>query len=143
VPEQIAGGWIKIGALLVALSTCQAVSAQPPSPAPTNELLKLPKLIPDCERGREGAIVVCGRRSTDERYRIPESLRGEPPRGGNNAWAARQAALDDAARAERPGSNSTVGAGGQTGEREQMLREWSIVCPKVDGSWWKHKCRAQ
>lgn len=142
--ETIGAVWVKRGAIVAALSTCQATSAQPPSPAPTDALPKLPKVTPDCDRtGTQGEVVVCGRRRTDERYRIPESLRSEPSRVGNNAWSARQAALDDAARPQRPGSNSPVGSGGQTGEREQMLRDWSILCPKVDGSWWKHKCRTR
>jgi hypothetical protein len=142
VLEQIAAGWIKRGAMLVALSTCQAISAQPPSPVRTNDLSRLPRVIPDCDRaGAEGEIVVCGRRSNNERYRIPESLRSEPFGGENSSWPARQGLLEDAARVGRPGSNSPVGSYGQTGEREQMLREWWLVCPKVDGSWWKHKCR--
>lgn len=142
--KAVAARGAKFVAIIAALIVTQGSLAQAPEPVAKNEPPKLPKVIPDCEQADAGSeVVVCGRRSAKEQYRIPETLRSAPLRGGNNSWTARQAALDEAARPERPGSNSAVGVGGQSGEREQMLREWSIVCPTVDGSWWKHKCRTQ
>ena len=86
---------------------------------------------PDQQDG--GEIVVCGRRSPGDRYRIPGDLRDERRPPTQRAWGSRVDAAGDIGRAERPGSNSPVGSGGQTGQRQQMLREWGEVCPKING----------
>ena len=74
--------------------------------------------------GNQGEVVVCGRRGTDSPYRIPKALRNTKARSGGQSWGGRVGAIEDASRAGRPGSNSPVGSGGQTGQREEMLREW-------------------
>lgn len=84
--QKVGGHLIKGGAILVALSAPQPVSAQATSAAPPAQLPTLPKVVPDCERaGAEGEIVVCARRSPNDRYRVPEGLRSDPRRGGNTA----------------------------------------------------------
>jgi hypothetical protein len=74
--------------------------------------------------GNQGEVVVCGRRGVESPYRIPKALRNTKARSGGQAWGSRVGAMEDASRAGRPGSNSPVGSGGQSGQREEMLREW-------------------
>ena len=79
----------------------------------------------ECPKGREGEIVVCGRRDESERYRIPKELREDKTKRPDEvAWGARNRLLDDAARDTMPGSCSVVGSYGQSGCRQQMLRQW-------------------
>ena len=78
-----------------------------------------------CPKGSDGEIVVCGRRDESERYRIPKELREDKEkRPSEVAWGARNRLLDDAARDTMPGSCSVVGSYGQSGCRQQMLRQW-------------------
>ena len=74
--------------------------------------------------GNQGEVVVCGRRGADSPYRIPKALRNNKARSGGQSWGGRVGAMEDASRAGRPGSNSPVGSGGQSGQREEMLRQW-------------------
>ena len=69
-------------------------------------------------------IVVCARQPEEERYRIPEPLRrsSRPP---ETSWGTQAAQLDEAQRDSRPDSCSVVGSFGQTGCRQQMLRDWA------------------
>jgi hypothetical protein len=69
-------------------------------------------------------IVVCARRPENDRYRIPKELRGRNAPLSETAWGARAAGLEEESRAGRPGSCSTVGSYGQTGCRQEMLRDW-------------------
>lgn len=71
-------------------------------------------------------IVVCARRPEAERYRIPPRLRELPEDKAEVAWGTRVATLDEASRATRPNSCSPVGAGGQTGCTEALLRQWMM-----------------
>lgn len=69
-------------------------------------------------------IVVCARQPEEERYRIPEPLRrsSRPP---ETSWGTQAAQLEEAQRDSRPDSCSVVGSFGQTGCRQQMLRDWA------------------
>jgi hypothetical protein len=75
-----------------------------------------------CPPSTEDTIVVCARKSENERYRIPETLRGDPNDPKNQAWAERATALEYAGRAGI-GSCSPVGPGGSTGCFNQLVRE--------------------
>ena len=77
---------------------------------------------PDVRAGDE--IVVCARRPETERYRIPKELRGRGERPSETAWGSRVAGLEDASRPSMPGSCSPVGTYGQSGCRQQSLRDW-------------------
>jgi hypothetical protein len=77
-----------------------------------------------CPVAEEGEVVVCARRSDDERYRIPREFRGEGGRPTETAWGTRMEALEEAGRASMPGSCSPVGSYGQTGCRQQLLDQW-------------------
>lgn len=76
-----------------------------------------------CPRSSGDDIVVCARRPESERYRIPPALRGGD-RPSEVSWGSRVAALEDAARDQRPNSCSVVGSWGQTGCISQRIRQW-------------------
>lgn len=75
-----------------------------------------------CPQSSEEEIVVCARRPEEERYRIPAPLRQTEPT--EVAWGARVADLEDASRVGRPNSCSVVGAYGQGGCTQQLIRQW-------------------
>jgi hypothetical protein len=66
-------------------------------------------------------IVVCARRPEDDRYRIPEPLRGSNV-SDNQSWAANARSLEYVGRTGIQ-SCSTVGPGGFTGCWEEMMRQ--------------------
>lgn len=77
-----------------------------------------------CPQARdENEVVVCARRPEEERYRIPAPLR-RGDRRTETSWNTRAAEIEDAQRDSRPDSCSVVGTFGQTGCRQQMLRQW-------------------
>jgi hypothetical protein len=76
-----------------------------------------------CPRGADGDIVICGRRSERERYRIPEELRDtardrDPE---SESWAVRAESLEYVGRTGIQ-SCSTVGPAGFTGCWAEMMR---------------------
>ena len=78
-----------------------------------------------CPAGDGDEIVVCAREPESERYRIPKKLRDKAPvESGARSWADRVAGVEEASRAQRPNSCSSVGASGQTGCTQAMLRQW-------------------
>jgi hypothetical protein len=106
---------------LLALGLAAPAPAQPPEKT-TSAIVYGDE---PCPKGADGEIVVCGRRDESERYRIPEELREDKTkRPSEVAWGARNRLLDDAARDTMPGSCSVVGSYGQSGCRQQMLRQW-------------------
>lgn len=76
-----------------------------------------------CPRGADGEIVICGRRPSQDRYRIPEALRddGTDDDPENVSWAARNESLEYAGRSGIQ-SCSPVGPGGQTGCIAELIR---------------------
>lgn len=78
-----------------------------------------------CPKGEGDEIVVCAREPESERYRIPKRLRKTEEDADARSWSDRVPALEEASRAQRPGSCSTVGAGGATGCTQAMLRAWA------------------
>ena len=106
---------------LLGLAVSAPAAAQPPEKT-TSAIVYGDE---ECPKGSEGEIVVCGRRDESERYRIPKELREDrTKRPSEVAWGSRNRLLDDAARETMPGSCSVVGSYGQSGCRQQMLRQW-------------------
>jgi hypothetical protein len=78
-----------------------------------------------CPKAADGEIVVCARRPENERYRIPKALRQTRRTDAPSmSWAARWAGVENASRYTMPNSCSTVGAWGQTGCTQAMIRQW-------------------
>jgi hypothetical protein len=75
-----------------------------------------------CPPSTADEIVVCARRSEDERYRIPEAFRGDSRVSDGRAWAAQARQLEYVGRTGIQ-SCSTVGPAGFTGCWAQMMRE--------------------
>lgn len=78
-----------------------------------------------CPKGEGDDIVVCAREPESERYRIPKRLRKTEDEPAARSWTDRVPGLEEASRGQRPGSCTTVGAGGQTGCTQAMLRAWA------------------
>jgi len=74
-----------------------------------------------CPQSTAEEIVVCARRSEDDRYRIPEPLRGSGQRQ-SQSWAANARSLEMVGRTGIQ-SCSTVGPGGFTGCWNEMIRQ--------------------
>ena len=76
-----------------------------------------------CPRGVDGDIVICGRRPSQERYRIPQALRDDATADDpeNVSWAAQAQSLEYAGRTGIQ-SCSPVGPGGQTGCLAELIR---------------------
>lgn len=67
-------------------------------------------------------IVVCARFREDERFRIPENLRGNPNAPENQSWTNRAIELSYVGRTGI-GSCSPVGGGGWTGCNQQLINQ--------------------
>ena len=75
-----------------------------------------------CPVSSPDEIVVCARRPEDDRYRIPEPLRGDSRVGDNESWAANARSLEYVGRTGIQ-SCSPVGPGGFTGCWAEMMRQ--------------------
>jgi len=75
-----------------------------------------------CPASTAEEIVVCARRPEDDRYRIPEPLRGNSQVSDNQSWAANARSLEYVGRTGIQ-SCSTVGPGGFTGCWAEMMRQ--------------------
>ena len=76
-----------------------------------------------CPQSTDDEIVVCARKDENERYRIPETLRGgELGDAKNQAWSERVRSYEYVGKS---GTNSCspTGAGGFTGCTQQLLRQ--------------------
>ncbi len=76
-----------------------------------------------CPQSTEDEIVVCARKDEDERYRIPETLRGgDLGEAKNQAWSERVKSYEYVG-ASGTNSCSPTGPGGFTGCTQQLLRQ--------------------
>jgi len=109
------------GAFAAALVAAAAGAAQEPPPRESSLVVYGDD---PCPRSSEEEIVVCARRPEEERYRIPSQLRERTDRPAEISWGSRSEDLEQAQRDSRPNSCSVVGAAGQSGCRQEMLRQW-------------------
>jgi hypothetical protein len=115
-------------AMAAALLGAGAAPAQPAADSPPQKVVNVTVYGSDpCPKSSDGVIVVCGRRSDNERYRIPKELRRREQQPSETSWATRARGLEEASRPSMPGSCSPVGSWGQTGCFQQMLRQWSAA----------------
>jgi hypothetical protein len=75
-----------------------------------------------CPPSSGDEIIVCARLPEDDRYRIPENLRGNPNDPASQSWTNRALELSYVGRTGAE-SCSTVGPGGFTGCFNQMVRQ--------------------
>lgn len=75
-----------------------------------------------CPPGSDDEIVVCARMPEDDRFRIPDNLRGNPNDPANQSWVNRAIELSYVGRTGI-GSCSPVGPGGFVGCNEQLIRQ--------------------
>ena len=107
---------------IAAVATAQAPATSAQVPAANERVTRVVVYGNDpCPRGSGDEIVVCARRPDNERYRIPEELRGEGLRE-SESWAVRAQSLETVGDTGIQ-SCSTVGPGGFTGCWEEMMRQ--------------------
>ena len=76
-----------------------------------------------CPPSTDNEIVVCARKDENERYRIPETLRGgELGEAKNQAWSERVKSYEYVGKSGTS-SCSPTGAGGFTGCTQELLRQ--------------------
>jgi hypothetical protein len=99
------------------------LAAQKVTDAPPERMVSLMVFGNDpCPRSTNDEIVVCARLPENERYRIPQRLRGKKAEPAHESWANRARELEYVSRIGTPNSCSPVGSGGQTGCYQQFLR---------------------
>jgi hypothetical protein len=115
----------KIAALVPALALLASV-ASAESAAPPARTTSITVYGDDpCPKGEGDEIVVCAHEPESERYRIPKRFRQKPEdESSSRSWTDRVATVEEAGRASRPNSCSPVGANGQSGCTQAMLRQW-------------------
>ncbi|MFN3944144.1 MAG: hypothetical protein ACK4K7_04355 [Allosphingosinicella sp.] len=74
-----------------------------------------------CPQSTPDEIIVCARLDEEERFRIPNQLRGNPADPRNDSWANRAIELSYVGR-EGIGSCSPVGPGGASGCYADLVR---------------------
>lgn len=101
-----------------------AVLALPAPAAAQDQAERVNQLIifgdDPCPPSTSGEITVCARKDEAERYRIPETLRGDPNAPGNEPWTERVRAYETVS-ASGTESCSPVGAGGATGCMTRLI----------------------
>lgn len=111
--------------LLLAAAAALAGLAAPAAAQTADADVKVNQLIvygdEPCPQGGPDEIVVCARKPANERFRIPEELRGVgDPR--SESWAVRAEAIETMGRTGTM-SCSPVGPGGHTGCFDRLVRQ--------------------
>ena len=114
---------------LAIAGTAAAVQASAQQPVAAEETIggrRVSQLIvygeDPCPPSTTEEIVVCARRPEDDRFRIPEPLRGSSRVSDNESWASTARSLEYVGRTGIQ-SCSTVGPGGFTGCWAEMMRQ--------------------
>ncbi|WP_449470868.1 hypothetical protein [Sphingobium chungangianum] len=141
--------------LLLAASTLPAIAQQQAGPAqeqaPTaaagttgSERVNLVIVYGEdaCPQSAGTDIVVCARKGEEERYRIPEPLRGDPNKPSNQAWGERVRSMEYVGRTGTE-SCSATGPGGFTGCFNQLARLAKAERQAADNASWKDLVEAE
>lgn len=88
-----------------------------------------------CPRSSEEEIVVCARKDENERFRIPEPLRGNTNAPESNSWVNKAQQLEYVGRSGI-GSCSPAGSGGASGCFSQLIRQAREERAMGDGTNW-------
>lgn len=95
-----------------------------------------------CPQSAGDDIVVCARKGEEERYRIPEPLRGDPNMPSKQAWGERVRSMEYVGR-QGTESCSPVGGGGATGCFAQLSRLAKAERQALDNASWKDLVAAE
>jgi hypothetical protein len=111
---------------------------QPPAAQAASERVNLVIVYGDdpCPQSQGSDIVVCARKGEEERYRIPEPLRGDPNQPSHQAWGERVKSMEYVGRTGTE-SCSPVGGGGATGCFAQLARLAKAERQQADNASWK------
>lgn len=122
----------------------QAPAAQPGSAQPGSERVNLVIVYGNdpCPQSQGSDIVVCARKGEEERYRIPEPLRGDPNQPSHQAWGERVKSMEYVGRSGTE-SCSPVGGGGTTGCFAQLARLAKAERQAADNANWKDLVEAE
>ncbi|EQB33012.1 hypothetical protein [Sphingobium ummariense] len=117
---------------------------QAPAATPGSERVNLVIVYGDdpCPQSGSGDIVVCARKGEEERYRIPEPLRGDPNQPSHQAWGERVRSLEYVGRTGTE-SCSPVGGGGATGCFAELSRLAKLERQAADNASWKDLVEAE
>jgi hypothetical protein len=122
----------------------QQASAPTAVSGPANEKVNLVIVYGDdaCPQSQGDDIVVCARKGEEERYRIPEPLRGNPNEPSKQAWGERVRSMEYIGR-NGTESCSPVGGGGATGCFAQLSRLAKAERQALDTASWKDLVEAE
>ena len=121
---------------LAALALPFAVQAQTPASGDSEKINQVIVYGDDpCPRSSGDDIVVCARKSENERFRIPKPLRSDPNAPENAAWGVKAEALEYVGRGGI-GSCTPTGPGGVSGCFNQLVRQAKAERAQGDGTNW-------
>jgi hypothetical protein len=138
---------LMIAAMLTGAAALPALAQeQAPAAAATGGSEKVKLVIvygeDPCPQSAGDDIVVCARKGEEERYRIPEPLRGDPNAPANQAWGERVKAMEYVGRTGTE-SCSATGPGGFTGCFNQLARLAKAERQAADNASWKDLVAAE
>lgn len=137
-----------IAAFALASAAAPALAQQGAAPAETgtagSEKVNIVIVYGDdaCPQSQGDDIVVCARKGEEERYRIPEPLRGDPNMPSKQAWGERVRSMEYVGR-QGTESCSPVGGGGATGCFAQLSRLAKAERQALDNASWKDLVAAE
>lgn len=105
---------------LALIAFAAPAAAQTPEEARVNQLIVYGD--DGCPQSTEDEIIVCARLPEDDRYRIPDNLRGNPNDPANQSWVNRAIELSYVGRTGI-GSCTPVGPGGAIGCNQQLVQQ--------------------
>ena len=139
---------LMIAALALMAGSAPALAQQATAPTavtdPASEKVNLVIVYGDgaCPQSQGSEIVVCARKGEEERYRIPEPLRGDPNKPSNQAWGERVRSMEYIGRSGTE-SCSPVGGGGATGCFAQLARLAKAERQAANDASWKDLVEAE
>lgn len=112
------GGARALGLAVALAAGPGGASAQDSRAAPANNRIT----EADCRNrsDRDEEVVVCGRRSGEDPYRIPKGLRKKPERSKRGGTALAVEAMGSGI----PGAGTNVGAAGSAGSSKELYQQW-------------------
>ncbi|CAN5364896.1 hypothetical protein BH10PSE12_BH10PSE12_27840 [soil metagenome] len=130
-------------AAVLALASGSAF-AQQPAAKPGSERMNLVIVYGDdaCPTSNGEDIVVCARKEEQERYRIPEGLRGDPNAPANQAWGERAKSIEYVG-ASGTNSCSPTGGGGFTGCFNKLAKMAKAERGQADNVSWNDLVAAE